>query len=198
MGYLRGLSNYLKENYRRDILSEHQEAGDVLDFHIHGHKTLRGQIHQNLKYDLVVKGTQGNLRQIPKVHIKFFYSAQHSSKIASFIQIDEAIKARQLQPILNPTRRYHVKNKTLYPMMMLKKPIRLTLLEGEVLQGIIGDFTVYEIILQLNDGLQVVVFRHSILQCVDPENGRNLLKSFQDEVRDWEKTPLWIDEETGE
>ncbi len=196
MGYLRGLATYLKENYRRDLFSEFQQQGEILDFHLHGHKILRGRIVKNIKYDVLIRDLQDKVHKIPKVHIKLLYPAEVAAQLLPFIQIDEQVKARNFQPIFNPTRRYHVKNKSLYPMMMLKKPIAFTLLEGEQLQGLISDFTLYEIILQPQPGLEFIVLRHAIYQCSDPETGRNLLKKFQDQAKDWQNTPLWVEDGT--
>ncbi len=196
MGYLRGYSNYLIHNYRRDVFGEFFKNQQTLEFHIAGHKKIKANIAMNKRYDVVLNMETGQTVTLPKVRLKFFYSAELSEKVKPLITIDEQIRARNLQPIFNPTRRFHVKNKNLYPMMMLKMPITITLLEGEVLEGLITDFTMYEIFLELAKGVQIVLLRHAIYNAIDKTSGRNLLKRFQEKMRDWEKTPLWIEEKT--
>jgi len=76
--------------------------------------------------------------------------------------------------------------------------ISITLLEGEVLEGLITDFTMYEIFLELSPGVEIVVLRHAIFNALDKETNRSLLKKFQDTAKDWKKTPLWVEDGTEE
>ncbi len=196
MGYLRGLSTYLKENYRRDVFGEFKDNNTLLEFQLAGHKKKWAYIAANKRYDLVLKDVQNKLITIPKVHVKFFYPTDLAKNVEKLVKIDEQVRGRNLQPIFNPTRRFHVKNKNLYPLMMLKTPISITLLEGEVLEGLISDFTMYEIFLELAEGVQIILLRHAILSALDKTTNRSLLKKFQDAAKDWEKTPLWVEDGT--
>lgn len=198
MGYLRGLSSYLKENYRRDVFAEFQDNDSFLEFQLAGHKKKQAQIAANKRYDLILKDAHNKLITIPKVHVKFYYPRELSKKVEKLVRVDEQVRSRNLQPIFNPTRRFHVKNKNLYPLMMLKTPISITLLDGDVLEGLISDFTMYEIFLELAEGVEIIVLRHAIFNALDKETNRSLLKKFQDTAKDWEKTPLWVEDGTEE
>jgi len=198
MGYLRGLSTYLNQNYRRDLFTEFKENNSFLEFHLAGHKKKLAYIAANKRYDLVLKEVSSKLITIPKVHVKFFYPSELAEKVNPLIKIDEQVRGRNLQPIFNPTRRFHIKNKNLYPLMILKTPISITLLEGEVLEGLITEFTMYEIFLELSPGVEIVVLRHAIFNALDKETNRSLLKKFQDTAKDWKKTPLWVEDGTEE
>ena len=72
-----------------------------------------------------------------------------------------------------------------------KQVLFFTLLEGEIIRGIIADFSQYDITVNLKGGLPVVVLRHSIYDARD-KTGRCLLKTFQDEHQDWQKSPLFV------
>ena len=98
-----------------------------------------------------------------------------------------------MEAILAPGKRYHVKNKTLFPLMKEKKVVFMTLLEGEIVRGIIAGFSRYEITVNLKGGIPVTVLRHSIYDLRD-KKGRCFLKSFQDKHKDWEKSGLWTEQ----
>jgi hypothetical protein len=84
-----------------------------------------------------------------------------------------------------------VKNKSLFPLMKQKEVLFFTLLEGEIIRGIIADLSRYDITVSLKGGRPVTILRHAIYNIRNKE-GRSFLRSFQEEHRDWEKRPLYI------
>ncbi len=197
MGYLRGFNDYLSQNYNRDLFDEFKEKGIWLDFLLHGKRLVSGRILRNLKFDLLIKNEDREEFQIPKVYVKCFYLSKARVEASRAIKHDSEVEALKLKPILKPEKRYHIKNKTLYPLMIEREPVRITLLEGEVVRGIIEDFTRFDLIVKISDSLNVIVLRHAVYR-FENERGRNLLKSFQDEQKDWEKSPLWIEERNNQ
>ncbi|MBW2103558.1 MAG: hypothetical protein JRH05_13000, partial [Deltaproteobacteria bacterium] len=95
-----------------------------------------------------------------------------------------------LEPILSPKLRNHIKNKSLYPLMMEREVVFFTLLEGEIIRGVISGFTRYEIQVHMKGGVPVTLLRHAVLDLRN-KKGRCFLKSFQEDRRDWEKSTLW-------
>ena len=75
--------------------------------------------------------------------------------------------------------------------MKEKEVVLFTLLEGDVLRGIIADFSRYDVTVHLKGGLPVTILRHSIYD-VRNKRGRCFLKAFQQEHRDWEKSRLYV------
>jgi len=68
-----------------------------------------------------------------------------------------------------------------------------TLLEGELIRGIITGFNRHEITVSLKGGIPVAILRHSIYDLRN-KKGRCFLKSFQEEHRDWERSHLFVSE----
>ena len=68
-----------------------------------------------------------------------------------------------------------------------------TLLEGDLLRGVIAGFSRYEITINLKGGVPLTILRHSIYDLRN-KKGRCFLKSFQEEHRDWEKSKLYVSE----
>ncbi len=193
MGYLRGFDEYQKQNYNRDVFKEFKAKGIVLRFHLFGHEEINRKIRKSVTFDLDLMDRNRTVKRYPKLNIKFYYPAKFQEEIKPLIDNNHEVAAMNLGPIQHIQERYHIKNKTLYPLMMERQAVVITLLEGEVLRGFIDDFTRYEIFLKFHDRLRIVVLRHAILRFED-FRGRNLLKKAQEEQRDWEKSSLWVEE----
>jgi sRNA-binding regulator protein Hfq len=190
-GFLKGLDEYLAANYERSIFDEAAGLSDPWVLHLHGGPQVEGFLTENLKFDIRFKDLQGGNQVIPKITVKFLYPARLSSTVAPLIKWDQKVKAMALGPIMAPGARYHIKNKTLYPAMEEKKVLFFKLLEGEVLKGMVSGFNRYEITLSAKGGVPITILRHAVYDLRD-KKGRCLLKSFQNEHRDWEKSPLYV------
>ena len=72
-----------------------------------------------------------------------------------------------------------------------KRVVFFTLLEGEIIRGIIAEFSRYDITVKLKGGLPVTILRHAVYDLSNKE-GRCFLKTFQEIKRDWEKSSLYV------
>jgi sRNA-binding regulator protein Hfq len=72
-----------------------------------------------------------------------------------------------------------------------REVVIFTLLEGEVIKGIITAFSRYEITVHLKGGVLVTILRHSVYDLRNKRQ-RCFLKSFQERHRDWEKNDLYV------
>lgn len=194
MGKLSGLEEYLKEAYDESVFDKAAGSGKQWAIHVHGHEIMKVQILENLKYDISIITESSGKKSIPKVNIKLIYPENISDSVIPLLTIDQKIKGLGLEPISTPKRRYHVKNKSLFPLMKERSAVFFTLLEGEVIRGIIAGFSRYEITLHMKGGVPLTVLRHSIYDLRD-KKGRSYLKSFQESRRDWEKSPLYCNQE---
>ncbi len=91
-----------------------------------------------------------------------------------------------------PAERYIVKNKTLFPLMKEREVVFCTLMEGEVIRGLVADFSRYDLTMHAKGGLLIVILRHSIYDLRNKQ-GRCMLRSFQDKHKDWQKSALFVD-----
>jgi hypothetical protein len=193
MGYLVGLEQYLEEFYNKSIFDQVLDSGEPWQFHLHGHRTIKGRALENLTYDLKLD-TQAQQEQVlSKVEIKLLYPSHLDESVRPLIKIDKEVRKLGLSPILPPRQRYFVKNKSLFPLMKNQEVVFFTLLEGEIIRGIISDFSRYEITVSLKGENPVTILRHSIYDLRN-KKGRCFLKSFQAERRDWEKSHLFVSE----
>jgi hypothetical protein len=192
MGYLVGLQEYLQEKYHLSVFDRAFEARDLWELHLHGNRIVRARIVENLVYDVKcdIEGAGEELHQ--KTDIKLLYPADLSEKVRPAIKRDRKVAGLGLEPVIAPGKRNHVKNKSLFPLMKERAVVFFLLLEGEIIRGIIGDFSRYEIEVRLRDGTPVTILRHSIYDLYD-KKGRCFLKVRQEELRDWEKSELYAE-----
>lgn len=193
-GYLKGLNEYLEKHYRKSIFDEILKAKDPWDFYLHGHKVLRGTVAENLVYDAKIDVEGKGVEVIPKVQIKMLHKAEFKDAFQSLLKTNKNVKAEQHEFILSPSKRYHIKNKSLYPLMVEREVLFFTLLEGEVIRGIIDNFTQYEITVNLKGGIPVTILRHAVYD-VRNKKGRSFLKSVQKKAKEWEKSDLYVEGE---
>ncbi len=194
MGHISGLQEYLDENYDRSVFDESLNSKEPWELHVHGRKIIRATVLENLKYDVVLK-IEGNQEQelIPKHNIKCLYPVDAAESIRRSIKTDPKVMALGLEPVISLKERRFIKNKSLFPLMKEKEVVFFTLLEGEVIRGIITYFTRYDIIVNMKGGNPITILRHSIYDLRN-KKGRCFLKSFQEERKDWEKSPLFVSE----
>ena len=196
MGHLLGLQEYLDEKYNTSVFEKAVTSGKPWLFHLHGRRTITATVLENHKWVMTVEVTGEGKQELQKVQVKYLHPFDLSESIKSLIRIDKAVDALGLEAILAPRKRYFVKNKSLFPLMREKEVLFFTLLEGEVIRGIIADFSRYDITVSLKGGRLVTILRHAIYALRNKE-GRSFLRSFQEEHRDWEKSPFYVSSPTA-
>ena len=189
--HLAGLREYLNTAYEQSVFERALAAQDLWACHLHTHRMERLRVTANLTYDLQVDVGGEKPEDLPKLHVKLLYPAAQAGAVAPLIKTDPRIRAQELKPIPSPAARHHVKNKSLFVLMKDSDVVFFTLLEGEIVRGVISDFSRYDITVNLKGGLPVVLLRHSIYD-VRNKQGRCYLKSFQDIHRDWQKSEYFL------
>jgi sRNA-binding regulator protein Hfq len=191
MGKLTGLDEYLGKMYQVSVFDQVFESGEIMAWHLHNQRILRGLVKENLVYDVKLETGDGKEETVVKHEIKFFQRADLMDQVNSLIKVDKKVRKLGLEPILSPGKRYHVKNKTLFPLMREREVLFFTLLEGEILRGVVKDFNRYEITINMKGGVPLTLLRHAVYDLRN-KRGRCFLKSFQEKHRDWEKSPLYV------
>ena len=194
MGYLQGLSKYLNDSYNTSIFDQAVASKDLWNLHVHDHSLITAQVTRDLTYDLDIM-IDGKEEVLPKVRIKLVYPHAKSDAVTPLLKKDRKVEKQSLEPILSPKDRYHIKNKTLFPLIKERRVVFFTLLEGEIIRGLIAGFSRYEITVVLKGGIPVTILRHSIYDLRD-KKGRCFLKSSQEKSRDWEKSGLFVSSPT--
>ena len=192
---MRGFNNYLEQNYERSTFIEFLASGASCCFHLHGGERIAARIVADRVYDFDALPTDmdGSAsmdpRAIAKLEVKLMYPAELRGQVEKLLKTDDKVGARGLAPIARAKERHHIKNRTLFPLIEEKVVVFVTLLEGEVVRGLIGGFSRYEIAVKLKGGIPVTVLRHAVLDIRDKQ-GRCYLKSVQQQAKDWMKSDM--------
>lgn len=193
MGHLLGLDAYLAANYEVSVFDKAVASGVPWELHLHGGRAVTATLLENRKWEVMLTAAGREKEELQKIQVKYLYPAQQGRSVKPLIKTDKKVKDLALGPILSPRGRYFIKNKSLFPLMKEGEVLFFTLLEGEIIKGILSDFSRYDITMNLKGGLPLTILRHSIYD-VRNKKGRSFLKSFQEEHRDWEKSPLFVQE----
>ena len=191
MGYLSGITEHMENSYDVSAFNQALTSKQIYELYLHGHRVIPGRILENLQYDIKVMPTENGEETIPKIQVKCFYPVDSKKSIRPMIKTDKKIEKLKLRAISSPKYRYFVKNKSLYPLMKERRVVFFSLLEGEIIKGLIHDFSQYDITVHMKGGLPITILRHSIYDLRD-KKGRCYLKSFQKKHKDWKKSELYI------
>jgi len=191
MGYLLGLQEYLDENYDLSVFDAVFETKEQWGFHLSNHRIVRATIKENLTYDVKLDIEGEGKELLPKTDVKLVCRQELADAVKPLLKTDKKVQELGLEPIIPPSKRHHIKNKSLFPLMKERQALFFTLLEGEIVKGIIAGFSRYEISANLKGGIPVTILRHSIYDLRN-KKGRCFLKSVQEKRRDWEKTDLFV------
>jgi len=189
MTQLQGFSDYKKEHYESSCFTTLEESGEETLFLLHGQKSMTGTITRQTTYDIHVT-SNGEEVVIPKVDVKGHAKASSAEVVNKLIKTDKKVSALELGPIHAPAHRNFIKNKTLYPLIKEKQVMLITLLEGEILKGLVENFSRYDIEMRMKGGVELTVLRQAIYDITD-KKGRCYLKSFQKQARDWKRSELY-------
>jgi hypothetical protein len=191
MGQIEGLRDYLRTAYNLSIFDQAMETKALWTMHLHGHRVVQAKVIENKQYELVIDIAGQGPEEIHKLQVKCLYPADQTDAFDKMLKIDKKIRALELEPIYAPAERYNIKNKTLFPLMKERQVVFCTLMEGELIRGIVAEFSRYDLTLHAKGGLPVTILRHSIYDMRNKQ-GRCMLKSFQQQHRDWEKSSLFV------
>ena len=191
MGSLLGLQEYLDESYNTSVLDQAFESQEPWELHLHNHRIIKSKVQENSRYDLRINAEENGAEPIPKTDVKLLYPADSSNSVSPLLKADKKVRDLELEPIISPRLRHHIKNKSLFPLIKERRVVFFTLMEGEIVKGLVTGFTRYEITVNLKGGIPVYILRHSVYDLRD-KKGLCFLKSFQEKLRDWEKSDLFI------
>ena len=154
------LTQIRAESHGRAYVQKQIRRKTPIVFELHG-EHIEGIISRRLTYILVVL-VDGQLHHLEKLNIKYMYKQDEASLIVPDIEVDADLKAQNLASIAHKSERFQVDDRVLAHCRKEKIPVRLTLRGGEIITGVIGWFSQYEMKMLLAHGGNVVVFRHGL------------------------------------
>ncbi len=172
---LEGLPEYLKAHQRESLFQRESGKGTSWCLFLHGDQRKRGKIQKDETYEIDIETRDGVVEQIHKVNVKMVCEAAKEEEVLRLLGTNEDLKGAPQGPHFGPRYRHHIKNKTLFPLMNRKEVLFFSTLEGEVLRGIVTDFSRFEIRLSMKGGVSVILLRHALFDVRD-KKGRSYSK----------------------
>ena len=164
---LAGLDDYLKAHQKDSVFAQEAGRGTSWCLFLHGDERKTGKIQSDQTYEIDLVTEEGVVERVHKVKVKILCEASREKEVLARLRTDEAVKRASEGPHFGPRYRHHIKNKTLYPLMSRKEVLFFTMLEGEVLRGVISGFSRFEISLLMKGGVPAVILRHAVLDVRD-------------------------------
>ena len=124
-------------------------------------ETLEGIIIRRLTYAFDVL-SEGQVRRIDKIGIKYMYKRNQAFQIMRHIEFDEALKRRKLDAIVPKSNRYQIEDGILTQCCKENISVTARLHGGEIITGLVDWFSRYEIKINVTNRSGVVVFRHGL------------------------------------
>ncbi len=180
------LETYWKEHRSDSIFEKQCGSGAAWCFFLHDQKKLTGTIVRNEKFECDVADPQGVEQRIHKVRVKFACPAGVAEELERQLKRNEAVAARKEGPHFLPKYRHPIEDRVLFDFMNSREVLFFTMLEGEVLRGIIRGFSKYEIQLGMKRDVSVVLLRHAVYDLRD-KRGRSYRKKRQGQGAGGEK-----------
>jgi len=187
---LKGLREYLDSHYEVSVFNTALESDQPWCFHLHGKRIVTAKIQKIFTYDVKLVDTRGTPEIIPKVHVKFLYPETYADPMAKLLKVNKKVATLRMDPLFSPHLRHFIKNKSIFPLMMTKQVLFFTTLEGDVIRGLVAEFSRYDIQVSLKGPIPITLLRHSIYDVRDKKD-RCYLKSFQESQRDWQRSELY-------
>jgi len=152
-------SAHLAENRSRTVL----DAGEtVLVFAVHGQGWQTGRVRGASPYEVELETTEGEVMTLHKCEVKFAFESAFDRDFRRMLRTDAEIYAAPRGPVLRPQERLRISDRRWFDWLDDETTVRLTTLEGEVLEGLVAWIARYEVALKMKGDVEVVVLRHAL------------------------------------
>ena len=153
------LEVYREANQSKTCLEE----GASLVLHCFGGLTRVGVAQSVDPYCVSWGEAEGDeFSEVHKLEIKFACAPQDATSVGTHMVLDKERSSQPQSPRKRPQHRYNCSDRRLFRFVDEQERVRVTLLEGEIFVGLVRWFSRYELELELQGGVGVVIFRHGL------------------------------------
>lgn len=142
--------------------------GHALTILLHGARRIDAKVTAVSPYEVTVQVVGGGEEVIHKLQLKVAWKVDDYKRVKKVLRKDKALTEAPRPPIDRPQDRYSCSDKRLFRYVDAHTPIEVTLLEGEVVSGVVSWFGRYEFGLSHKGEPLVTVFRHAIHDIKEP------------------------------
>lgn len=146
---------HLAEHKEHDSLAVAVADGALRTLHLHGLRRIEGRLRSMDAYEVEVEHAEG-VERLHKLQLKLLHAPDARVKVGA------AAGRASCEPIKRPQDRYPCSDKRLFAALDAGHEVRLQTIEGDVLTGLLGRVSRWEVALRQKGGGEVIVFRHAI------------------------------------
>lgn len=138
------------------------QPGARLALALHDGRTVKGTVAGLDAYQFTFQPDGGAVETIHKLLVMYAYAPDEWKAVKKGVKHDKKAPPEPAAPPTRPQDRYSCSDKRLFAYMDRAQEIVVTLLDGEVLRGVVTWFGRYEFGLKLRTDAVVTVFRHAL------------------------------------
>ena len=158
----RRMESHLEANRDRSLLLDAQRSGAKIHLALHDRLWVSGVISAVEQYEFVLQTADGEQRH-HKLAAKYGVAAEDGRPLRRAVKKDKARDA-DAAPIWKPQDRYGCSDRRLFGYLDAKTPVKVTTLEGDLLEGRVTWMGRWEFGMALKKGAEVTVFRHALAE----------------------------------
>lgn len=113
-------------------------------------------------YQAILKAEDGTQVEAHKLSLKYAYDTDAWKKVRKALKKDKRLASKGLAPAKQPQDRYTCSDKRLFGYVDSGAEVQATLVDGDVLRGVVQWFSRYEFGLMIKGDVEVTVFRHAL------------------------------------
>jgi sRNA-binding regulator protein Hfq len=137
---------------------------------LHDGRTLKGRVVAVEPYQVQFQVDGGEVETLHKLKLLYSYAPEDWKAVKKGVRVDKKQGQQPEEPAVRPQDRYSCSDRRLFGYLDRAVDVNVTLLDGEILRGVLTWFGRYEFGLKLRSDAEVTVFRHA-LRDISPATG---------------------------
>lgn len=161
----------LKQILHRRRMKQHREEyrdrtclvpGNTLTLARFGENAAAFEVVSVDAYQANLTAEDGTAVEAHKLSLKYGYAPDAWKKVRKALKKDKRLAAKELVPAKQPQDRYTCSDKRLFGYVDSGSEVQATLVDGDILKGVVQWFSRYEFGLLVKGDVEVTVFRHAL------------------------------------
>lgn len=158
----RRMDEHRTQNRGRSKLVEASVTKVPVVLGLHEKRRMTGVIDSVDSYTFRVIPEKGEEQEVHKLQLKYICGIDDYKHLRKVLRSDKILSKNPLPPIKRPQDRYSCGDKRLFQYFDQGTEVEVTLLEGEIVRGVVLWFSRFEFCLRVRSRANVVILRHAV------------------------------------
>ncbi|MBT3217660.1 MAG: hypothetical protein HN348_01095 [Proteobacteria bacterium] len=158
----RRMEEHREQNRSRSKVVEASVTKVPVVLGLHGKRRITAVIDSVDSYTFQVIPEKGEVEEIHKLQLKYICGVDDYKQLRKVLRTNKALSKNPLEPVEKPQDRYSCGDRRLFQYLDRGKEVEITLLEGEIIRGVVVWFSRFEFCLRVRSRANVVILRHAL------------------------------------